>query len=486
MTALNECVKCHTPLPVSGSCSHCDTFDGDDTPKLEELRDRLAAALEGRYEIIRLLGRGGMAAVFLARDLVLEREVAIKVLPPELSGDPQLIRRFKQEAKTAAKLDHPNIIPIYRVESEAGLVYIVMKFVPGRSLEELAAGGPLPILKVRHILREAALALGHAHRRRVVHRDVKPANIMVDEDGRVVLTDFGISKAVQSATEITGTGAILGTPHYMAPEQARGHEVDGRTDQYALAIVAHRVLTGRPPFDGDAQAILYQQVFESPPSLLDRRPETPSDLRRALDRALSKDPKSRFPTMEEFAAAISGERSGTTTVVSSPVGVQTAGTRAPAAGHGAGVFVALATAVVLAIVVWLSLPTLLTLTQRASNDSPVASAAELPRPRTPAAPRPSKPRASPAARPTQERKPGSSTLRAVRYAQLAVSSEPRGMVYVDGKAIGRTPILNYQVRLGVHQLRIEQSGYRSQSERIDVRSTARISRRYKLRPVARR
>ncbi len=190
--------------------------------------------------------------------------MAIKVLPPELNQDPQLIRRFQQEAKTAAKLDHPNIIPIYRVESEGGLAYIVMKYVSGQSLEELASRGPLPIDRVRHILREAALALGHAHRRRVVHRDVKPANIMVDDDGRVILTDFGISKAVQSG-EHTGTGAILGTPHYMAPEQARGREVDGRTDQYALAIVGHRVLTGKPPFDGDAQAILYQQVFESPP-----------------------------------------------------------------------------------------------------------------------------------------------------------------------------------------------------------------------------
>ena len=126
----------------------------------------------------------------------------------------------------------------------------------------------------------------------------------------MVLTDFGISKAVRTSTELTGSGAILGTPHYMAPEQARGHEVDGRTDQYALAIVGHRVLTGKAPFDGDAQAILYQQVFESAPSLLDRRPDTPSDIRRALDRALAKEAKSRFATMEEFAAAISGDRTG--------------------------------------------------------------------------------------------------------------------------------------------------------------------------------
>jgi len=479
--ALSECLKCHTPLPGSGSCSHCDTS----TPELEQLGERLAAALEGRYEILRLLGRGGMAAVYLAKDLVLEREVAIKVLPPDMSRDPQLVRRFQQEAKTAAKLDHPNIIPIYRVESEAGLVYIVMKYVSGQSLEELASRGPLPIPQVRHILREAALALGHAHRRRVVHRDVKPANIMVDEDGRVVLTDFGISKAVRTSTELTGSGAILGTPHYMAPEQARGKEVDGRTDQYALAIVGHRVLTGKAPFEGDAQAILYQQVFESAPSLLDRRPDTPADMRRALDRALAKDAKSRFATMEEFAAAIGGERSSPTTVVSGPVATQAGGRMAPVQGHTAGVFVALGTATVLALVLWFALPTLLTLTERKPiARAPATVTAKPPSPRAPAVTRPTRPRAE--TRPTQERKAGSATLRAVRYARLTVSSEPRARVYVDGVAVGRTPILNHQLRTGVYQLRIEQSGYQAQAEKLDVKGTTPISRRYKLRPLTRR
>ena len=423
-----------------------------------------------------------MAVVFLARDLVLEREVAIKVLPPDMSRDPQLVRRFQQEAKTAAKLDHPNIIPIYRVESEAGLVYIVMKYVSGHSLEELASRGPLPIPQVRHILREAALALGHAHRRRVVHRDVKPANIMVDEDGRVVLTDFGISKAVRTSTELTGSGAILGTPHYMAPEQARGHEVDGRADQYALAIVGHRVLTGKAPFDGDAQAILYQQVFESAPSLLDRRPDTPADLRRALDRALAKEPRSRFATMEDFAAAISVERSGPATVVTEPV-VTRASTGAPAIhGHGAGIFVALGTAAVVALMIWFALPTLLALTERKSvATAPPAVAVEPPRTPAPVVPRAMKPRAT--IRAAQERKAGSATLRAVRFVGLSVTSEPRATVYVDGVAIGRTPIVNHQLRTGVHQLRIAQSGYRTQAEKLDVRGTTPISRKYKLRRI---
>jgi hypothetical protein len=309
---------------------------------------------------------------------------------------------------------------------------------------------------------------------------------MVDEDGRVVLTDFGISKAVRTSTELTGSGAILGTPHYMAPEQARGHEVDGRTDQYALAIVGHRVLTGKAPFDGDAQAILYQQVFESAPSLLDRRPDTPSDMRRALDRAMAKEAKSRFATMEEFAAALSGERSGPTTVVSEPVATQ-AGRVTPvqSSGHTAGVFVALGTAAVLALLLWFALPTLLALTERKPTvRAPAAVTADPPRPRPSAVTRPAKARAEP--RPTQERKAGSATLRAVRYARLTVSSEPRGTVYVDGVAVGRTPIVNHQLRTGVRQLRIEQSGYHAQAEKLDVKGTTPISRRYKLRPITRR
>ena len=322
---VSECLRCHTPLPVDGRfCSNCGTPTGElahvCTDPVEELQARLTRTLAGRYEIIRVLGRGGMAIVFLAQDLVLEREVAIKVLPPDMSLDTKLIPRFQQEAKTAAKLDHPNIIPIYRVESEAGLDYFVMKYVNGRTLEQVLEDGPLTVPQARRVLREAALALGHAHRRRIVHRDVKPANIMLEEaDGRVVLTDFGISKAVQDASQLTGTGTIIGTPHYMAPEQAKGAALDGRADQYALAIVGHQILTGKLPFDGSAHSILYKQVFEPPPPMLELRPDTPGDLSHALERALSKDPEHRFATMEEFAAAVSGERAGTATVVSAPV-----------------------------------------------------------------------------------------------------------------------------------------------------------------------
>src|SRR2546428_8986004 len=191
-----------------------------------------------------------MGQVFLAHDLTLEREVAIKVLPSDVAQDDQVVRRFQQEAKTAAKLDHPNIIPIYRVESEGGLNYFVMKYVAGTSLEDLLEQKqPLPVPEIQRIMWEAACALGHAHQRGVVHRDVKPANIMFDHDGRVMLTDFGISKALQAATGFTATGMIIGTPHYMAPEQAKGQAVDGRPAQHPLAATGYPMLTDPLPLN---------------------------------------------------------------------------------------------------------------------------------------------------------------------------------------------------------------------------------------------
>jgi serine/threonine protein kinase len=460
---VSDCPRCHTPLPVDGLyCSQCPPDYS------HELGQRLARALEGRYEIIRLLGRGGMAAVFLAQDLVLERQVAIKVLPPDTTRDGELIVRFQREAKTAAKLDHPNIIPIHRVESEAGLVYIVMKYVSGQSLEELLDRGPLSIPLTRHILREAALALGHAHRRHIVHRDVKPANIMLDEDGRVVLTDFGISKAVQGTTHLTGTGTVIGTPQYMAPEQAKGREVDGRADQYALGMVGYRALTGELPFEGDPQSILYQQVHEPPPSVLERRPDTPLDLRVALERALAKDSKWRFPSMEEFAASVSGERaasprSGTTTLVSTPAkpGEQ----EKTDDQQGPGVYVALGTLVVVILAALIGIPRMRT----APAAKPPAAAQSAPR------------RSVATMSPPSVKKSVAPKARVQEYASVSVRSSPSGVLYLDGVRIGLTPITNRRLAPGTHRLRIDRKGYRTVTETIVVKGTRPIQRRYDLR-----
>jgi serine/threonine protein kinase len=410
-----------------------------------------------------------MAAVFLAQDLVLERQVAIKVLPPDMTRDGDLIVRFQREAKTAAKLDHPNIIPIHRVEREAGLVYIVMKYVSGQSLEELLDQGPLSIQLTRHILREAALALGHAHRRHIVHRDVKPANIMLDDDGRVVLTDFGISKAVQGTTHLTGTGIIIGTPQYMAPEQAKGREVDGRTDQYALAMVGYRALTGELPFEGDPQSILYQQVHEEPASVLIRRRDTPPDLRVALERALAKDSKARFPTMEEFAASVSGERtpsrrSDPTTVVSAPARQEHA---KPEENQGSGLFVAMGTVAVVIGAAVIGLPRLHT--AAAPRPAPLHSMTPVPPARLPSM-----------------KKAVASKPQVQEYAPLSIRSNPRGVLYLDGTRVGLTPITNYRLSSGTHRLRVEQKGYRMVSETIVVKGVRPIQRRYDLKRQARR
>jgi serine/threonine-protein kinase len=476
---LSDCAKCRAPLTADGgSCSQCGTLSIEIGPDIDDLRQRLARTLEGRYEITRLLGRGGMAVVFLAEDLVLERQVAIKVLPPDMTRDAQLVTRFQQEAKTAAKLDHPNIIPIYRVESEAGLVYIVMKYVSGQSLEDLLAKGPLPISRVRQVLREAALALGHAHRRRIVHRDVKPANIMLDDEGRVILTDFGISKAVQDTAQLTGTGKIIGTPHYMAPEQARGQEVDGRADQYALGIVGHRVLTGKLPFDGPSHSILYQQVHEPPPRVLDRRPDTPPDLRVALDRALAKDSNARFRTMEQFAAAVSGERTGPTTVVSEPV--KSAGPVKPAEDHGAGVTVALATVAAVAVAAWLAFPHLQSTVEPAAASRAAAEELAPSASKVPAVFRPARRRAVAPVPPSPEKRRGPAKLKPVRHALLKVDSDPRGVLYLDGVRVGLTPVTNHRLPLGNHRLRIEQKGYETLTETIAVKGTGPVIRRYDL------
>jgi serine/threonine-protein kinase len=310
---VTQCVKCHTTLPDSSrfcfACGADQTGSGGEAGSasvIENLQNRLQRLVQGKYQIKRLLGKGGMGAVFLADDLALEREVAIKVLPPDFSSDPQVIKRFQQEAKTAAKLDHVNIIPIYRVESDEGLNYFVMKFISGTSLEDLLdSKQEISYDYAQRILWEAACALGHAHSRGVVHRDVKPANIMFDHDGKVMLTDFGIGKLLQSATGLTGTGMIIGTPHYMAPEQAKGQPVDGRADQYSLGVVGYRLLSGALPFSGDSvHTILYKHIFEEAPRLSGLRQNAPKFLTDPIQRALSKEPAQRFSTMEDFASAL--------------------------------------------------------------------------------------------------------------------------------------------------------------------------------------
>jgi len=303
----------------------------------------------------------------------------------------------------------------------------------------------------------------------------------------VILTDFGISKAVQDTGQHTGTGTVIGTPHYMAPEQARGKEVDGRADQYALAIVGHRVLTGKLPFDGPAHSILYQQVFEPAPTVLNLRPDTPADLRLALERALAKDSSARFKTMEDFASAVSGERSGPTTVVSEPVAQPRSGAPTtrdkPVGDHGAGVLVALATVAMVAVGAWFALPRFQSIVERrvAPRAAPAPAVAAPAVSKPPAASRPARRTpVAPVAPSSVAKVRVAGKSKPVRYALLKVDSEPRGTLYLDGVRVGLTPISNHRLPLGAHRLRIEQKGYRSISETLKVKGTGPVTRRYNL------
>lgn len=266
--------------------------------------EALRAATLGDYDVAGELGRGGMATVYLAHDIALDRKVAIKVMSQVLSlGDG--VERFRREAKTAASLSHPNIIPIYAVQYSERLLYFVMKYVEGRSLDSIIKElGPLPVPMVQAILGQTASAFGYAHRRGVVHRDIKPGNILIDDEGWAVVTDFGIAK-VSEAEQLTSTGLSVGTPTYMSPEQVAAQPVTGASDQYSLGVVAYEMLTGKPPFTGGGMmAMMYAHVHQEPAPIEAVRPDCPEGLRAAVMRMMAKDPADRWPSVEDVIAAI--------------------------------------------------------------------------------------------------------------------------------------------------------------------------------------
>jgi eukaryotic-like serine/threonine-protein kinase len=282
-----------------------------DTPSPEFLA--LEAALAGRYVLERELGRGGMGVVFLAREVALERPVAIKLLPPALAVSAEARARFLQEARTAARLAHPHIVPIHAVEERGDLVYFVMGYVPGRTLaEQVRAEGPLPPAAVARLVQEVAWALAHAHEAGVVHRDIKPENILLERGtGRALVADFGIAR-LGDATPATGAGQILGTAQVVSPEQAAGEPLDGRSDLYSLGATACYALTGRFPFESaDARGLLAQHLTLPAPPMATLRDGVPPALAAAIDRCLAKSPDGRFPTASALAEAVGAAREGT-------------------------------------------------------------------------------------------------------------------------------------------------------------------------------
>ena len=507
MTA-TQCVNCGTPLPANSRfCLECGTdlaapAAGPRTATVtQELELRLTNAIGDRYRLERLLGRGGMGAVFLAHDLTLDRPVAVKVLPPEVAHDQKLVMRFEHEARIAARLDHPGIIPIYSVESAGGLHFFVMKYVEGRSLEDLLIERPrLEVEECQRILWEASRALGHAHRRSVVHRDIKPANLILEHDGRPVLTDFGISKALEAANEFTGTGQIVGTPHYMSPEQARGLGVDGRSDQYGLAVLGYRMLTGRLPFEDDSlHTVIFKHVFEQARRLEVYRADVPAFLTEAIHRAMSKSPGERFSTMEAFASAVWPEHP-----ISAPVGagrvsadyrVSTPATEAPTqitddtrrARRDAGkrsrwpVVVAMLSVIAAgatagwALIVRRMPPTPAGGTPDSgvvpARDGEAQMAQTLPSPGDQRQPTDTASGRTPLA------VDSSPATARPSLGYLTIAAEPWGVLFVDQRRIGDTPVYGLGLRPGRHEIRIQQDGYQTWIDTIVVASgdTARRS-----------
>ncbi len=280
----------------------------------DHLRDRLVAAVGDHYLIEAELGRGGMAAVYQALDLRLNRRVAIKVLPPDLAFNPSVRSRFLREAQMAAALTHPNIVPIYTVDEVEGVVFFVMALVDGESVSaRLRREGSLPVEEVRTIVSQVADALDFAHRQGVVHRDIKPDNILLDRGTRrPMVTDFGIARAAAEEQRLTVTGMAVGTPAYMSPGQAMGdRDVDGRSDIYSLGIVAYQMLAGETPFRAtNTPAMLMKHVSEPPPPLRGRRHDLPSSLAAAVERALAKRPEDRFRTGGEMRDAVLARDAG--------------------------------------------------------------------------------------------------------------------------------------------------------------------------------
>ena len=412
-----------------------------------ELLSALRRDLASQYQITDLLGRGGMSLVYLAQETELNRQVAIKVLPLQLLHGADAAERFEREGKISASLDHPHIVPIFRVGSTSTFLWYTMKRIRGRSLEQIISErGGLPFADVLSIVQQVGDALQYAHRQGVVHRDVKPANVMIEDSGWAYVCDFGVARAFGSVS-LTQTGASLGTPRYMAPEQVEGKPVDGRCDQYSFAILVWEALTGTLPFTGESVGeLIRKHLLEPAPRLSDARPNIPGSVSDAVARAMSKNPAERFPDVAAFVRALGGqlERRVSAAFASATVAASSALADAPTvrlpqpSRRRALVLSVLAAIALVGSGIWAAL--------RPSGPANGATRHQI----ADSAP----PVASPVRSDTTSRHQP-----AAAHARLSLSTQPPGMLFLDGKAIRSTPVIGLDITAGRHRVQVKRDGF---------------------------
>ncbi|MGH7568060.1 MAG: protein kinase domain-containing protein [Gemmatimonadales bacterium] len=454
------CAHCANPIPDGSQfCLNCGADVQDPSPATTASLDDAGVArltrwlreeTAGEYEIEREIARGGMGVVYVATEIQLRRRVAIKVLPPALTFGEAAIQRFRREARTAAALDHPNIIPIHRVSAGGELMWYSMKLLEGQSLDTiLKEKEQLAFEETIAILDQVADALDYAHQHGVIHRDIKPGNIVLDERGRVTVTDFGIAKELQEAS-LSASGHMLGTPYYMSPEQYLGAEVSGAADQYSLGVVAYQCLGRQLPFDAaTAYELLNKHVSQPPPPLAELRPDLPTHAYPAIERALAKRPDERFPTVTDFANALAGRAHAG--ALPSRVTARRTTVLQWTAGLAAAVMALLGG---------------MSLLRRESPAPPPVSASSTLQPETPAA--------TGSQRPAPVPSPPSSPRQAPAATLIIRLTNGWARIYVDGDLRGERPVHREELPPGTHTLRFERPGFLPLDTTLTLRSGANV------------